>query len=29
VEEINATIISLLASHGRMSFTELARRTGL
>jgi Lrp/AsnC family transcriptional regulator, leucine-responsive regulatory protein len=29
VEEINATIISLLASDGRMSFTELARRTGL
>jgi Lrp/AsnC family transcriptional regulator, leucine-responsive regulatory protein len=29
VEEINATIVSLLASDGRMSFTELARRTGL
>ena len=29
VEEINATIISLLARDGRMSFTELARRTGL
>jgi Lrp/AsnC family transcriptional regulator, leucine-responsive regulatory protein len=29
VEDINATIISLLASDGRMSFTELARRTGL
>ena len=29
MEEINATIISLLASDGRMSFTELARRTGL
>jgi Lrp/AsnC family transcriptional regulator, leucine-responsive regulatory protein len=29
VEEINATIISLLAADGRMSFTELARRTGL
>jgi len=29
VEEINATIISLLATDGRMSFTELARRTGL
>ena len=29
VEEINAAIISLLASDGRMSFTELARRTGL
>ena len=29
MEDINATIISLLASDGRMSFTELARRTGL
>jgi Lrp/AsnC family leucine-responsive transcriptional regulator len=29
VEEINRTIISLLASDGRMSFTELAKRTGL
>jgi Lrp/AsnC family transcriptional regulator, leucine-responsive regulatory protein len=29
VEETNATIISLLAGDGRMSFTELARRTGL
>jgi Lrp/AsnC family transcriptional regulator, leucine-responsive regulatory protein len=29
VEEINATIVSLLARDGRMSFTELARRTGL
>jgi len=29
VEETNATIISLLAADGRMSFTELARRTGL
>jgi Lrp/AsnC family transcriptional regulator, leucine-responsive regulatory protein len=29
VEEINATIVSLLAQDGRMSFTELARRTGL
>ncbi|MBO0837065.1 MAG: Lrp/AsnC family transcriptional regulator [Actinobacteria bacterium] len=29
MEEINATIISLLAHEGRMSFTELARRTGL
>jgi Lrp/AsnC family transcriptional regulator, leucine-responsive regulatory protein len=29
VEEINARIISLLAADGRMSFTELARRTGL
>jgi len=29
VEEINATIISLLAADGRMSFTELSRRTGL
>ena len=29
MEEINATIISLLARDGRMSFTELARRTGL
>jgi Lrp/AsnC family transcriptional regulator, leucine-responsive regulatory protein len=29
VEEINATIVALLASDGRMSFTELARRTGL
>jgi Lrp/AsnC family transcriptional regulator, leucine-responsive regulatory protein len=29
VEEINAQIIALLAEDGRMSFTELARRTGL
>jgi Lrp/AsnC family leucine-responsive transcriptional regulator len=29
VEEINARIIALLAADGRMSFTELARRTGL
>jgi Lrp/AsnC family leucine-responsive transcriptional regulator len=29
VEEINAAIVTLLASDGRMSFTELARRTGL
>ena len=29
MEEINAAIISLLACDGRMSFTELARRTGL
>jgi Lrp/AsnC family leucine-responsive transcriptional regulator len=29
VEEINAAIMTLLASDGRMSFTELARRTGL
>ena len=29
MEEINAAIISLLAADGRMSFTELARRTGL
>ncbi len=29
MEEINATIVSLLARDGRMSFTELARRTGL
>ncbi len=29
MEEINRTIISLLADDGRMSFTELARRTGL
>jgi len=29
VEQINAAIISLLANDGRMSFTELARRTGL
>jgi Lrp/AsnC family leucine-responsive transcriptional regulator len=29
VEEINATIVALLARDGRMSFTELARRTGL
>jgi Lrp/AsnC family leucine-responsive transcriptional regulator len=29
VEEINATIVELLAADGRMSFTELARRTGL
>jgi Lrp/AsnC family transcriptional regulator, leucine-responsive regulatory protein len=29
VEEINAAIVTLLASDGRMSFTELARQTGL
>ncbi len=29
MEEINRTIISLLARDGRMSFTELAKRTGL
>jgi Lrp/AsnC family transcriptional regulator, leucine-responsive regulatory protein len=29
VEEINRTIVSLLARDGRMSFTELAKRTGL
>lgn len=29
MEEINATIVALLARDGRMSFTELARRTGL
>src|ERR1700722_7035014 len=29
VEETNRTIVSLLASDGRMSFTELAKRTGL
>jgi Lrp/AsnC family transcriptional regulator, leucine-responsive regulatory protein len=29
VEEINRTIISLLSRDGRMSFTELAKRTGL
>jgi len=29
VEEINRKIIALLAADGRMSFTELARRTGL
>jgi Lrp/AsnC family leucine-responsive transcriptional regulator len=29
VEETNRTIIALLVSDGRMSFTELARRTGL
>jgi Lrp/AsnC family transcriptional regulator, leucine-responsive regulatory protein len=29
VEEINRTILSLLSVDGRMSFTELARRTGL
>jgi Lrp/AsnC family leucine-responsive transcriptional regulator len=29
VEEINATIVSLLSTDGRMSFTELARQTGL
>ncbi|MGH3300680.1 MAG: Lrp/AsnC family transcriptional regulator [Streptosporangiaceae bacterium] len=29
MEDINATIVSLLARDGRMSFTELARRTGL
>jgi len=29
VEEINARILALLASDGRMSFTELAKHTGL
>ena len=29
VEEINRIIVSLLARDGRMSFTELAKRTGL
>jgi Lrp/AsnC family transcriptional regulator, leucine-responsive regulatory protein len=29
VEEINRKIIALLAADGRMSFTELARHTGL
>jgi Lrp/AsnC family leucine-responsive transcriptional regulator len=29
VEDTNRTIISLLARDGRMSFTELAKRTGL
>jgi Lrp/AsnC family transcriptional regulator, leucine-responsive regulatory protein len=29
VEEINRKIVALLAADGRMSFTELARRTGL
>jgi Lrp/AsnC family transcriptional regulator, leucine-responsive regulatory protein len=29
VEETNRTIVALLAEDGRMSFTELARRTGL
>jgi Lrp/AsnC family leucine-responsive transcriptional regulator len=29
VEETNRTIIKLLVSDGRMSFTELAKRTGL
>jgi Lrp/AsnC family transcriptional regulator, leucine-responsive regulatory protein len=29
VEEINRSIIALLSRHGRMSFTELARQTGL
>ncbi len=29
VEEIDRAIVSLLARDGRMSFTELARRTGL
>jgi Lrp/AsnC family transcriptional regulator, leucine-responsive regulatory protein len=29
VEDINRKIIALLAADGRMSFTELARRTGL
>jgi Lrp/AsnC family leucine-responsive transcriptional regulator len=29
VEETNRQIIALLAADGRMSFTELARRTGL
>src|ERR1022692_4416304 len=29
MEETNRTILALLAGDGRMSFTELARRTGL
>lgn len=29
MEEINRKILALLAADGRMSFTELARRTGL
>ncbi len=29
MEEINRKIVALLAADGRMSFTELARRTGL
>jgi Lrp/AsnC family leucine-responsive transcriptional regulator len=29
VEETDRAILSLLAQHGRMSYTELARRTGL
>ena len=29
MEEINRKIIALLAADGRMSFTELARQTGL
>ena len=29
MEEINRKIIAMLAADGRMSFTELARRTGL
>jgi Lrp/AsnC family leucine-responsive transcriptional regulator len=29
VEETDRAILSLLAHHGRMSYTELARRTGL
>lgn len=29
MEEINTRILSLLASDGRMSFTELAKQTGL
>jgi Lrp/AsnC family leucine-responsive transcriptional regulator len=29
VEEINRKIVALLAADGRMSFTELARQTGL
>ena len=29
VEEIDRTIVSLLSGDGRMSFTELAKRTGL
>ena len=29
VEETNRTIVALLARDGRMSFTELAKRTGL
>ena len=29
MEEIDRAIVSLLSGDGRMSFTELARRTGL